>query len=85
MLTKSLIITHYLNPGLQSAIVNRKVLGYLEAAVAWAEDSQGHSLELPEEASWRAFAQFLYCGAEKSMNRLIAIAIISLVLLSFRP
>jgi hypothetical protein len=36
--------------------------GYLEAAVAWAEDSQGHSFELPEEASWRAFAQFLYCG-----------------------
>jgi hypothetical protein len=31
---------------------------YLDAAVAWAEDSQG----LPKEPSWKAFADFLYSG-----------------------
>jgi hypothetical protein len=35
---------------------------YLESAVAWAEDSRGQPLGLPEEPSWRAFATFLYCG-----------------------
>jgi hypothetical protein len=31
---------------------------FLDAAVAWAIDSE----ELPNEPSWRAFATFLYCG-----------------------
>ena len=41
---------------------HRTIEGYLEAAVAWAEDSRGHPWELPEEPSWRSFAQFLYGG-----------------------
>ena len=41
---------------------NGTIERYLEAAVAWAEDSQGQPLGLPEEPSWRAFATFLYCG-----------------------
>ena len=36
--------------------------GYLEAAVAYAEDSRGTPLEMPAEPSWRAFATFLYRG-----------------------
>jgi hypothetical protein len=31
---------------------------YLDAAVAWAEDSR----RLPKEPSWKAFAEFLYSG-----------------------
>lgn len=31
---------------------------FFEAALAWATDSG----KLPEEASWKAFAEFLYCG-----------------------
>jgi len=37
---------------------NGTIESYLDAAVAWAVDSQ----RLPEEPSWRAFATFLYCG-----------------------
>lgn len=36
--------------------------GYLDAAVAWMEDSQGTAYELPEEPSWKSFATFLYRG-----------------------
>jgi len=38
------------------------VEGYLEAAVAWAEDSRGHAWELSAEPSWKVFARFLYSG-----------------------
>jgi hypothetical protein len=37
---------------------NWTIDGYLEAAVAWARDSR----QLPEPASWRSFAEFLYAG-----------------------
>jgi hypothetical protein len=37
---------------------NGTIESYLDAAVAWAVDSQ----RLPEEPSWQAFATFLYCG-----------------------
>jgi hypothetical protein len=42
---------------------NTTISEFLEAAIAWAEDSdfgrrQGSSLENP----WQAFAVFLYCG-----------------------
>ena len=36
--------------------------GYLDAAVAWMEDSQGTAWELPAEPSWKSFATFLYRG-----------------------
>ena len=36
--------------------------GYLEAAVAWMENSQGTAWELPAEPSWKSFATFLYRG-----------------------
>lgn len=37
--------------------------GFLEAALAWAEDSEmGTTQGLPHEPSWRTFAAFLYCG-----------------------
>lgn len=35
---------------------------YLDAAVAWVEDSQGTAWELPAEPSWKSFAAFLYRG-----------------------
>jgi hypothetical protein len=41
---------------------NGTIEGYLEAAVAWAEDSREQPLGLPEEPAWKAFATFLYCG-----------------------
>lgn len=36
--------------------------GYLDAGVAWMEDSQGTAWELPPEPSWKSFATFLYRG-----------------------
>jgi len=36
--------------------------GYLDAGVAWMEDSQGTAWELPSESSWKSFATFLYRG-----------------------
>jgi predicted Ser/Thr protein kinase len=41
---------------------NGTIERYLDAAVAWAEDSRGQPLGLPIEPSWKAFATFLYCG-----------------------
>jgi hypothetical protein len=41
---------------------NGTIERYLDAAVAWAEDSRGQPLGLPGEPSWKAFATFLYCG-----------------------
>lgn len=37
---------------------NGNIESYLSAAVSWAEDSRA----LPQEPSWKAFAQFLYSG-----------------------
>jgi hypothetical protein len=37
---------------------NGTIETYLDAALSWAEDSQG----LCREPSWKAFAQFLYSG-----------------------
>jgi hypothetical protein len=37
---------------------NGTIETFLDAAIAWAVDSQ----RLPDEPSWRAFATFLYCG-----------------------
>jgi hypothetical protein len=36
--------------------------GFLDAAVACAVDARGTQWELPQEASWKAFATFLYRG-----------------------
>ena len=42
---------------------NGTIETFLDAAVRWAEDSNmGQIQGLPEGASWRAFAVFLYCG-----------------------
>lgn len=42
---------------------NVSIERFLEAAVAWAEDTgMGVSQGLPPEPSWRAFAVFLNCG-----------------------
>ena len=42
---------------------NVRVDSFLAAAVAWAEDSgMGQRQGLPGGPSWRAFAEFLYCG-----------------------
>lgn len=38
--------------------------GYLDAAVAWMEDSRGTAWELPTEPTWKSFATFLYRGKE---------------------
>jgi hypothetical protein len=35
---------------------------YLEAAIDWTEDWIGRERELPQEPSWRSFAEFLYAG-----------------------
>jgi hypothetical protein len=37
---------------------NGTIEGFLDAALRWAEDSG----ELPKKPSWKAFAEFLYCG-----------------------
>ena len=42
---------------------NTTIEDYLEAALAWAEDTQmGQTQGLSEELSWKAIAIFLYCG-----------------------
>jgi hypothetical protein len=37
---------------------NTTLESFLEAALAWAVESK----QLPNVASWKAFAEFLYCG-----------------------
>ena len=42
---------------------NTTIEAFLEAALAWAEDSEmGTRQGLPEHPSWASFAAFLYCG-----------------------
>lgn len=42
---------------------NHTIEGFLEAAQAWAEDSNfGESQGLREASLWKKFAVFLYCG-----------------------
>lgn len=42
---------------------NRSIEGFLEAASAWAEDSEfGSKQGLSAVSPWRKFATFLYCG-----------------------
>lgn len=42
---------------------NGTIEGFLEAALAWAEDtSMGFSQGLPYEPTWQTIAVFLYCG-----------------------
>ncbi|MGH9943529.1 MAG: DUF7660 family protein [Pyrinomonadaceae bacterium] len=41
---------------------NNSIAGYLEAALASAEASRGLPSALPQEPSWKAFAEFLYRG-----------------------
>jgi hypothetical protein len=42
---------------------NMTIGAFLEAALRWAVDSDtGEVRRLPEEPSWQAFADFLYCG-----------------------
>lgn len=42
---------------------NDTIEGFLESALAWAKTTNmGESQGLSEEASWKAFAEFLYCG-----------------------
>jgi hypothetical protein len=41
---------------------NQSVEDYLEAAAAWARDSRSQDNGISEEATWRTFAIFLYCG-----------------------
>jgi hypothetical protein len=36
--------------------------GFLEGAVAWAQDAREQPAGMPSEPSWRGFATFLYCG-----------------------
>jgi hypothetical protein len=42
---------------------NTTIASFLEAAQAWAEDTDfGASLKPPPKNSWQRFALFLYCG-----------------------
>lgn len=42
---------------------NGRIESFLEAAVAWAEDSDfGASQGIAKVSPWRLFAEFLYCG-----------------------
>ena len=43
---------------------NNDISGFLESAVAWAEDSGFGEKQRPELAKnrWKQFATFLYCG-----------------------
>jgi len=42
---------------------NNTIEGFLESAIAWAEDSDfGISQGLQPSNSWQQFAVFLYCG-----------------------
>lgn len=55
-------ICEHTNSSVTSSEENRTVESFLEAAVAWAEDSQGGIHEISESASWKSFAKFLYAG-----------------------
>ena len=41
---------------------NGSIEAFLDAAIAWTEDSTGSAAELPEEPAWHSFARFLYAG-----------------------
>ena len=42
---------------------NHSIEAFLESALRWAEATRmGQTQGLPEAASWKAFAAFLYCG-----------------------
>ena len=41
---------------------NGTIENYLDAAIAWMEDSLGGENELPPEPSWKSFAKLLYAG-----------------------
>ena len=42
---------------------NHTIEAFLEAAIAWAEDSHfGVTQGLKDASTWRKFATFLYCG-----------------------
>lgn len=41
---------------------NGSIEAFLDAAIAWTEDSIGSAIELPEEPAWQSFARFLYAG-----------------------
>ena len=42
---------------------NHTIEDFLEAAQAWAEDSNfGESQDLKDASTWKKFAVFLYCG-----------------------
>ena len=41
---------------------NNSISGYLEAAIAWAEDSNFGDNIKPESNAWKKAALFLYCG-----------------------
>lgn len=42
---------------------NNTIVGFLESAIAWAEDSDfGLSQGLQPSNAWQQFAVFLYCG-----------------------
>jgi hypothetical protein len=42
---------------------NTTIAAFLEAALAWAKaTNMGETQGLPNEANWKGFALFLYCG-----------------------
>lgn len=41
---------------------NGTIEAFLDAALRWAEDSLESEEGLPQQPSWKAFADFLYCG-----------------------
>jgi hypothetical protein len=41
---------------------NGTIEAFLDASLRWAEDSSDNEDGLPEQPSWQAFADFLYCG-----------------------
>jgi|SRR6056297_1627869 len=41
---------------------NGSIETFLDAAIAWTEDSIGLATELPMEPAWKSFAKFLYAG-----------------------
>ena len=41
---------------------NSSISSYLGAALSCVEDSESLAEHISEEPSWRAFAEFLYCG-----------------------
>jgi len=49
--------------GEQGGWANSTIAQFLEAAVAWAQDSRfGQSQGLQDANPWRLFGTFLYCG-----------------------